>query len=303
MQGNGTGTQKKDPIATGLGVFSIGLGAAQMVAPAAVERLIGLRGGGAGRLVMRAVGAREIASGVGILRSPRPAGWLRARVAGDVMDMALLGTALAAGARRTRVAAAMGAVAGVTVPDILESRRLENGAGPVEAKAAVTVNRPRSEVYAFWRDFANFPSFMAHVESVEPREGGRSHWRATAPAGRTVEWDAEIVEERPDERISWQSLPGADVENGGSVRFVDAPGGRGTEIHVSMRYSPPGGALGATVAKLFGEEPQQQAKDDLRRAKQILETGEIVRSDGMPEGIHAAKQMRNRPANPVEVAA
>jgi uncharacterized membrane protein len=300
MESNGT--KEKDTVATGLGWFSVGLGAAQIVAPAAVERLIGLRGGGTGKLVMRAVGAREVASGIGILSSPRPANWLRARVAGDLMDMALLATAFAASdARRSRVAAAMAAVGGVMVPDILESRR--TSAGAEEAKAAVTVNRPRDEVYGFWRKLENFPRFMAHIESVEVRDGGRSHWRATAPAGRTVEWDAQIRADRPGELLSWESLPGSGVENRGSVRFADAPGGRGTEIHVTISYKPPAGALGATIAKLFGEEPQQQVKDDLRRAKQILEAGEIVRSDGAPEGVHAAKQARNRAAQPVEVAA
>jgi uncharacterized membrane protein len=184
---------------------------------------------------------------------------------------------------------------GVPVPDALD--------GPQQAKAAITVNRPRDEVYAFWRELANLPRFMTHVEAVELREGRRSHWRAAAPGGGSVEWEAEIVDERPNELLTWASLPGADVDNSGSVRFADAPGGRGTEIHVTMTYSAPGGVLGAAVAKLFGEEPQQQVKDDLRRAKQILETGEIVRSDGAPDGIHAAKQLRNRPAQPQEAAA
>jgi uncharacterized membrane protein len=122
----------------------------------------------------------------------------------------------------------------------------------------------------------------------------RSHWKARGPAGKTVEWDAEIIDDRPNERIAWRSLEGADVENSGVVRFVKAPGGRGTEVHVEIRYSPPGGVLGAWLAKLFGEEPGQQVEDDLRALKQIMETGEVVRSEGTLGGRRALQ----RPAQP-----
>lgn len=166
----------------------------------------------------------------------------------------------------------------------------------VEVKAAVTVRRPRPEVYAFWWDLEGFPDFMIHLESVQLTGDRHSHWVATAPAGRTVEWEAEIVEERENELIAWRSLPGADVHNEGRVRFVDAPRGQGTEIHVELSYDAPAGAAGDLLAKLFGEQPEQQVKDDLRRAKQILETGEVVRSEGSPEGISARRQARQRPA-------
>jgi uncharacterized membrane protein len=166
----------------------------------------------------------------------------------------------------------------------------------VHVKAAVTVRRARPEVYAFWRDFENFPRFMIHLESIQPTGDRHSHWVATAPAGRTVEWDAELVDEREDELIAWRSLPGADVDNEGAVRFIDAPGDRGTEIHVELRYDAPAGRAGDLIAKLFGEQPEQQVKDDLRRAKQVLETGEVVRSDGSPDGINARRQVRQRPA-------
>jgi uncharacterized membrane protein len=166
----------------------------------------------------------------------------------------------------------------------------------IHVKAAVTVRKPRAEVYAFWRDFENFPRFMTHLESVQPTGDRHSHWVATAPVGRTVEWDAEIVDERANELIAWRSLQGSDIDNEGSIRFVDAPGGRGTEIHVELRYDPPAGAAGDLLAKLVGEQPEQQVKDDLRRAKQVLETGEVVRSDGSPEGISARRQMHQRPA-------
>jgi uncharacterized membrane protein len=159
---------------------------------------------------------------------------------------------------------------------------------------SVTINRPRHEVYAFWRDLEHLPTFMIHLQAVTTSSDGRSHWVTAAPGGR-VEWDSEIVEDQPGQLISWRSLEGSDVPNGGSVRFAEAPAGRGTEVHVDLHYDPPGGKTGAAVATLFGEEPAQQLRDDLRRFKQVMETGELVRSDGSLEGAGqgAAKQ---RPA-------
>jgi uncharacterized membrane protein len=149
---------------------------------------------------------------------------------------------------------------------------------------SVTVNRPIADVYQFWRDFENLPRFMQHLEAVEVMGVRRSHWVARAPAGKQVEWDAEIVDERRNELISWRSLDGSDVRHAGTVRFREAPGDRGTEIRVELDYDPPAGAIGSAIAKLFGEEPSQQLRDDLRRFKQVLETGEVVLSEGSPEG-------------------
>jgi uncharacterized membrane protein len=169
----------------------------------------------------------------------------------------------------------------------------------MQAKTAITIKRPVEEVYRYWRDLTNLPSFMIHLESVEPAEGGRTHWTANAPAGRTVEWDAEVVEDTPNQRIAWRSLEGSQVANSGSVSFTPAPGEGGTEVRVELSYDPPGGALGKVVAKLFGEEPQQQVTDDLRRLKQVLETGEVVLSEGSPEGTRFARLAKQRPAQPV----
>ncbi len=140
---------------------------------------------------------------------------------------------------------------------------------------AITVDRPRDEVFQFWRNLENLPRFMEHLKCVKATGSNRSHWVSKAPAGRTVEWDAEIINEIENELIGWRSLPGADVDNAGSVRFADAPGRRGTEVRVSLQYNPPAGALGAMFAKLFGEEPGQQIENDLRRFKRMLETGEL----------------------------
>ena len=125
---------------------------------------------------------------------------------------------------------------------------------------------------------------MRHLESVRTIDDNRSHWVAKAPLGQTVEWDAGTDEERENELIAWRSLPGADVVNVGSVQFSRASGGRGTQVTVKLEYSPPGGAAGAAVAKLFGEEPSQQVDDDLRRFKALMETGEIPTTDGQPAG-------------------
>jgi uncharacterized membrane protein len=167
----------------------------------------------------------------------------------------------------------------------------------IHAQRSVTIKRNRDEVYRFWRDLDRLPTFMMHLESVRQQDGRRSHWVATAPAGRHVEWDAEIVEDRPGELIQWRSLEGSEVSNGGAVRFADAPGDRGTEVHVDLHYDPPGGRLGATIAKIFGEEPEQQLRDDLRRFKQVMEAGEVVLSEGSLDGAGEGGRAE-RPARP-----
>jgi uncharacterized membrane protein len=170
----------------------------------------------------------------------------------------------------------------------------------MEARSAATINASPDTVYAAWRDVTRLPQFMDHLEAVTGTDDRRSHWVAKAPAGTKVEWDAEITEDVPGERIAWRSLAGASVENSGVVEFVAGPGGRGTEVHVAVEYSPPGGALGSAVAKLFGEEPSQQVSDDLRRFKQLVETGEIARSDGAPLGTRTANIGHQQEAQPPE---
>ena len=148
----------------------------------------------------------------------------------------------------------------------------------IRVDRAVTVNKPRFDVYSFWRNFENLPSFMNHLEKVRHTSDKVSHWVAKAPLGMSVEWDAEIINDIPGELIAWRSLPGADVPNAGSVHFRDASGNRGTEVKVELQYIPPGGSIGSFVAKLFGENPDQQIEGDLRRFKMMLETGEIPRN-------------------------
>ncbi|HEX8177409.1 MAG TPA: SRPBCC family protein [Pyrinomonadaceae bacterium] len=147
-------------------------------------------------------------------------------------------------------------------------------------ESIVINNRTPEELYGFWRNFENLPRFMDHLESVTA-SGNRSHWVAKAPAGTSVEWDAEVYNEKQGELIAWRSLEGSQVDNAGSVHFTAAPGGGGTEVRVVLKYDPPGGAIGAAVAKLFGEEPSQQIREDLRRFKQLMETSA---SDGQASG-------------------
>jgi uncharacterized membrane protein len=172
---------------------------------------------------------------------------------------------------------------------------------PLHVEKSLTVERPAEELYSFWRDFTKLPRFMKHLESVTVSGDRRSHWVAHGPAGTNVEWDAEITEDRPNELIAWRSLPGADVANAGTVRFEPATGGRGTVVRVAIDYTPPAGALGAAVAKLFGEEPRQQVEGDLRRFKSIMEAGEIPTTTGQPEGkrsaLGAALKPEQKPAS------
>lgn len=154
----------------------------------------------------------------------------------------------------------------------------------IRVEKTVTINRPASELYSFWHNFENLPRFMRHLESVTVMEGNRSHWVSKAPLGNQVEWDAEVVTDEPDHLIAWRSLDNADIENSGFVRFQPATGNRGTEVKVVMEYSPPGGALTAAIAKLFGEEPEQQIGDELARFKMLMEAGEIATNEGQPRG-------------------
>lgn len=315
-------------LARALGWFSIGLGLAQIALPRRVAQMIGVRDDRYTCAVIQAVGMREIATGVGLLAQPHNSGWLKARAGGDIMDLSLLGMALASDdTDKEKLIMATTAVLGVTVLDLVGNAQLSSdgdngmmGNRPpmgflqhdqdgrqqgrsrqgwgtregIEVKQSITIDRSPEELYSFWRDFENLPRIMDHLESVQVTGDRQSHWKAKAPAGMRVEWDAEILEDEPNSRISWRSLENADVQNSGTVRFTPAPGARGTEVHVDLQYKPPGGAIGATIAKLFGEEPEQQISEDLRRFKQLIEAGDITLSDATIHG----NNLRQHPAQP-----
>jgi uncharacterized membrane protein len=300
--------QAAEPLSRALGWLSLALGATALAAPRAVSKLAGVDDSRRAQLVLRAAGVRELMHAAGLLGSRNPGPWVWTRVLGDAMDLSALGRAMVDrhGERRRRAAMATAAVVGITAVDvlaaILSTRSSQARKRAMCVSAAVTVNRSPEEVYRFWRNFENLPGFMYHLESVRTDGDGRSHWTARGPAGRTVEWDAEIIEEVPNHVIAWRSRDGSKVPNSGRVRFDRAAGGRGTEIRVEMDYAPPGGPLGKAVAAMFGEEPNQQVKDDLRRFKQVIETGEVVRSEGTPHGTSVREQVKQRPAQPVPSA-
>jgi uncharacterized membrane protein len=284
-----TGAASGNGLSSLLGWFSVGLGVAQIVAPGKLARLIGVRSTARSKIVMQAVGVREVAHGVGILSNPRSKEWVGTRLGGDALDLALLGVALAKSERRGRTIAAAAAVLGVGALDLLETQRLaerRKAASPADANRAqvparrsITVEHPQHEAYAAWRDFGSFPRFMRHVESVELLDEKRSRWRTAGPAGSSIAWETEIVEEREPELIAWRSTHEGTLHHEGRVTFRAAPKGQGTIVTVEMRYAPPGGRMAAALLKLFRKEPGQQLADDLRRFKQVLETGEVVLSD------------------------
>jgi uncharacterized membrane protein len=166
-----------------------------------------------------------------------------------------------------------------------DTRQQLGGRHGTHVEQSIVINRPAAELYRFWRDFENLPKFMKHLESVAIRDGGVSHWVAKGPGGMHVEWDARIINDVDDRIIAWQSLSGSRIATAGSVNFDETD--RGTEVRVHFQYRPPAGKLGSAVAWLFGEEPGIQVRDDLRRFKQLMETGEIATTEGQPSGRHA----------------
>lgn len=155
---------------------------------------------------------------------------------------------------------------------------------PIKVEKTMTINKPAAELYRFWHNFENLPHFMKHLKSVTVQDAKRSHWVASAPLDTSIEWDADITEDRENELIAWKSVPGSDIDNAGFIQFKPAPNNNGTEVKVVTEYNPPAGVIGAAIAKLFGESPEQQIGDDLRRFKMLMEAGEIATTEGQPKG-------------------
>jgi uncharacterized membrane protein len=197
------------------------------------------------------------------------------------------------GLRRGSVAGAMMALAGGTLVyrgatghcpayGALGVSTAESGG--VTLEQSMTIYRPVEAVYPFCRDFENLPRFMENLESVTRIGEGRWHWVAKAPLGMRLEWDTEIVEDRENAYLAWRSLPGSQIEQAGRERFTEAPGGRGTEVHVVLEYRLPGGQIGTALTKLLGKAPEQMLREDLRRFKQVLEAGEVPTTTGQASG-------------------
>jgi uncharacterized membrane protein len=221
-------------------------------------------------------------SGLGLLLGRRPAPWLWARTGGDAIDLALLGVALVApGSQRVRLGAAMGAITAVGALDVTAARRV----GPTEereaertVRRAITIGRRPAEVYAFWRDLKNLPTFMTRLAGVEHLESGRTRWHAKGAAGQMVTWEAQVTEDVPNQRLAWHSVPDSRFEISGAVSFLPAPANRGTEVHVTLRFAAPGGQVGRLLSMVPGLDPALQLESDLRRLKQRLELGALMQS-------------------------
>ena len=285
------GLEAAEPLERGLGWFSISLGAAAVAAPRAVGWLSGLRS----PAVVRLVGMRELAAGIGILTQRDRAPWLWSRVVGDAFDLTALAIALARRGRRGRAAVALAAVAGVTALDVLAAVRLTgsragrtvpgvSGRTDIYLERSIAVSKSPEECYRFWRSFENLPRFMQSLESVRQLDERRSRWVAKGPLATRLEWTAEVTADRQGEEIAWRTLDDSGAANAGSVRFEAAPAGRGTIVRVSLHYSPLGGTLGAGLVRLLGHDPQARIREDLRRFKQVMETGEIPTTRGQPTG-------------------
>lgn len=287
-----TSMRAADSLERGLGWFSIGLGAAAVAAPRMVCWLSGVRS----PTLMRLVGARELTAGIGILTQRDRGPWLWSRVIGDTFDLAALSVALAGGRRRGRAGVALAAVAGVTALDVLAAVRLTgnraagrpipgvSGRTDIYLERSIAVSKSPEECYRFWRSFENLPRFMQSLESVQQLDERRSRWIAKGPMATRLDWTSEITADRPGEEIAWRTLDDSGAAHAGSVRFEAAPAGRGTIVRVSLHYSPVGGALGLGLVRLLGHDPQARIREDLRRFKQVMETGEIPTTRGQPTG-------------------
>lgn len=169
-----------------------------------------------------------------------------------------------------------------------EGGAVRSGKG-VKVQCSFTINRDADELFSFWRNFENLPRVMKHVESVQCADEKRSHWRVRRSDDEFVEWDAEVINETPNELIAWQSLPDSDVRQAGTVRFTPVPGGSGTEVKLALEYEVTGGAFTNFIAKMTRQSPEQQIREDLRHFKQLMEAGEIPTIEGQPAGRDESK--------------
>ncbi|MFL6550612.1 MAG: SRPBCC family protein [Povalibacter sp.] len=270
----------------GLGWFSVGLGVVELLAPKSLGRMIGT---GDHSTVMRVCGARELATGIALLSGRAPATAAFSRVAGDAVDLALLGAALRSrDADPKRLMLATTAVLGVTALDVYATGQhtttaLAEAPDTESVRVSVAINSTPEKLYSFWRNFENLPRFMNYLEQVTCQDDRRSHWRAKGPAGIRVEWDSEVTHDEPNRSIGWRTLPDSEVRHHGSVSFEPEKNGRGTIVQVDMRYGAPG-PLSAQLARILGQDPKARMKRDLRSLKQLLETGEIASTRGQPTG-------------------
>ena len=283
-------------LARRLGLTSLALGAAMLALPRATCAVSGLPRTPRVIRRMRLVGLRELCAAAGLLAPGSDAPWLWSRVAGDLMDLAMLSAVSRGRQGRLRRRLSIASVSTLTVLDVWAASRTSGSPQPVHnVTMALTINRRPEDVYAFWRRFENLPLFMTHLERVT-QNGDLSTWSARGPLGSTVEWTARITDDTPNRRIAWASLPGSPVSTEGVVLFREAPGQRGTELVVTIDYGLPLGRVGSALSTVAGEHPKLQVHDDLKRFKQILEVGEIITSNAAPQGPRSRNRIITLPA-------
>lgn len=197
--------------------------------------------------------------------------------------------------RKSLSGAALAAAGGYL---IYRAATYDPAAQRVHIQRSFTIMKPIAEVFSFWRNFENLPQIMTHLAKVRPIDRRYSHWTAHGPAGINIDWDAEIIDERENEFIVWRSCAGADVENRGSVQFFSALNGEATEISVSIDYQQPAGKAGKLFARMFGRDPEQQIREDLRAFKAMMEAGEVPTTEGQPSGRRSALVRMARVASP-----
>lgn len=291
-------TREGNVLVKSLGWFALGLGALQMTVPRLMSWLVGVKPNKGSKQTMRVLGAREAASGVGILRSQQLPAWLGVRVAGDAADVGLLVGSLLSQRRpalrllRSRLGLALGGVLGVAVLDVLGLRYVlrtlnSRGGKPPELKASTTIERSTQEVYRFLRDVTNFPRFVSFLTDVTTLDEKRSQWIAKFPEGREVRWNTLLAEDVP-ERLLIFTIDSRLLDTL-MVRLEPAPGGRGTEVHLSL--SARNSRFPSAVAKWLRKIPERLLASELRRLKQVIELGEVSQSD-------ASTSMGRHPARP-----
>ncbi len=278
-------------LSQGLGWFSIALGAGELLMPRGLASAIGIEDDGRTPAVIRMMGVRGLVAGVGVLLQPRKPMALWSRVFGDMIDLGLLGYAHTS--KRTssaRLAGAIISVLGVTALDVFAAARNQKAFAAANEPVifSVTINKPRQQVYAFYRRLQQLPLFMDYLESVTELGGSRSRWVAKLPLAGKVEWEARLVEDRPGELIAWESVEGSPLKTSGRVTFTRTPGRDMTEVRVEMKLGFTGVHPTTALAKFFAKP---QVKGDLRRFKQVMETGEVLLSD-------ASAHTRPHPAQP-----
>jgi uncharacterized membrane protein len=277
--------------ARNLGLLSLALGAGALLVPRTLSRVSGLE---QHRRLLPVVGLRELAAGIGLLSARNPTPWLWSRVVGDGMDLAVIASCLFSSRNPRRLSAAVttAIVAAITAIDVRESLRSSTDRAAERTDAApdsvvtstVIVAKSAQECYEFWRNPLNMTRISPMVESVTVLDDRTSHWLIRGPLGKSIEWDSRITGDTPGERISWRSVDGGGLYHAGVVRFEPATGNRGTLVTTSMHFRVPGGAAGVGLAKLLGTHPRSEAREDLRRFKQLIEAGEIPTTRGQPSG-------------------